>query len=326
VVSVVFLIGLIVFGRQRQQYWEHAAASWPCLRTAIIQVDPSYVDSIAKMRERTCPIDERLDLVCWPESTLGVYRFDLQDFRNEDETNAKSLAPRVDVHPAKDIACELLAGGKSFSADATEEGPFFQTAFLIRPDEQITARYLKRTLMPFGEYVPGQQFLPSLRRLVDLDDIMLTGKAAQPLVLKSGARIGILMCYEDTVPQNARETVLQGAQALFSLANASAFESPLTLEQHMRLSLLRSVENRRYVARCSATGVSCIISASGAIVTRANTLVEATLVTDLPLNDTLTVYSRYGYLFAPACMLITVLYLVGEAVRRRTRQKQTTPE
>ena len=76
---------------------------------------------------------------------------------------------------------------------------------------EIVGRYQKRTLMPVGEYVPGQQWLPNIRRLADLDDIMVTGVDPKPLVLRDGTRIGVSMCYEDTVPRNARETVAEGA-------------------------------------------------------------------------------------------------------------------
>ncbi|MHB8972116.1 MAG: apolipoprotein N-acyltransferase [Pirellulaceae bacterium] len=315
--SVALLIGVLAFGYQRQQYWEHRSASCPSIRVAIVQVDPSFTDSIAKMRQRSRDLsDEHLDLICWPESTLGNYRVDLDDFRDEQRTRQSSMRPYVEMHPAADLGCELLAGGKTFPLNAAEEGPFFQTAFLIRPkDETIVGRYQKRSLLPIGEYIPGQDYLPKLREWANLDDAIVCGSEAEPLVLCNGARLGVLMCYEDMVPNNARQSVAEGAQALLCLMNGSAFPQVRTLEQHMRLALLRAVENRRYFARCAATGVSCIISATGATVARLGTNVEAVLVTDIPLLDDATIYSRLGYLFPAFCLFLAAAFPLWGRIR-----------
>lgn len=321
--ALTVLLGAWVFGHVRQQYWETRVEGQPAIRAAVIQVDPSFVESVAKMRSRTQRVRQPLDLVCWPESTIGTYSLELNDFRDEEQTMRYALMPCGDFHPSAQLACELLVGGKCFQPGQRDEGPYFQTAFLLQPDESISGRYLKRTLMPIGEYVPGQQFFPALMRMANLDESLIPGDSARPLVLANGARVGVLICYEDTVAANARQTVVQGAQVLFSLMNASAFENPLTLEQHMRLALLRSVENRRSFARCAATGVSCFITPTGRIVQRAEAGTEATLVADLPLIDELTIYTRFGFLFTPACLILSLLF-VGRLVRQRLREARQT--
>ncbi|MHB0957932.1 MAG: apolipoprotein N-acyltransferase [Pirellulaceae bacterium] len=318
--SLALLLGVLAFGYQRQAYWERRTADAPSIHVAIVQVDPSYTDSIAKMRQHSQQSrDEHLDLICWPESTLGNYRADLNDFRDEQRTLQSSMRPYVDSHPAADLSCELLAGGKTFHEGAADEGPFFQTAFLIRPhDETIVGRYQKRSLLPIGEYIPGQEYLPKLREWANLEDTIIRGRGAAPLVLREGARLGVLMCYEDMVPTNARQSVEEGAQALLCLMNGSAFPHVRTLEQHMRLALLRAVENRRYFARCAATGVSCVISATGAMAARVDTNVETTLVADIPLLDDVTIFTRFGYLFPAFCLLPALAFAAWD-LRKRNR-------
>lgn len=321
--SLAILIGVWTFGLWRSPYWEARQADLSQIRVAVVQVDPSYVESVEKMRDRTQSVRQSLDLACWPESTIGTYCLELTDFRDDDRTTDNAVMPCSDLHPSADLSCELLVGGKSFQPGRRDEGPYFQTAFLLQPDESISGRYLKRTLMPIGEYVPGQQFFPALMRMANLDESLIPGDSARPLVLANGARVGVLICYEDTVAANARQTVVQGAQVLFSLMNASAFANPLTLEQHMRLALLRSVENRRSFARCAATGVSCFITPTGRIVQRAEAGTEATLVADLPLIDELTIYTRFGFLFTPACLILSLLF-VGRLVGQRLREARQT--
>ncbi len=322
-VALALLAGVLVFGRHRQHAWEAYAASQPALQIAIIQVDPSYTDSIEKMRERSLSLDEDVGLICWPESTLGNYCLSLGDFEDPQVTLEKSLPPLVDLQPTAGIGCPVLAGGKLFSPGANQDGPFFQASFLVGPDQTIAGRYLKRTLMPFGEYIPGAKMFPVLGRLFGLDDVFLTGNEPVTLELPDGAKVGLLMCYDDMVAVNARKSVAAGAEVLITLANGSAFENPLALEQHMRLALLRAVENRRYFARCAATGVSCIIAPTGEVVARVDTDVEATLTGNLALLDGRTAYNRFGFLFAPACLTITIvcsLRTLGHGVWRMLRR------
>ncbi|MDW8039336.1 MAG: apolipoprotein N-acyltransferase, partial [Thermoguttaceae bacterium] len=237
--------GVVSWGFLRLEKWQKSLSQSPFLRVAVIQVDPSYQNSIKIMYSYSKNVKQEVTLVCWPESTLGTYRLDLYSFQNEGITQNYSLPPFVELHPTKGLSAELLAGGRSFSDGATQEGPFYQTAFLVEPDETIRGRYHKRALMPWGEYIPGQDIFPVFREWIGLADIFITGDDPTPLELSNGVRVGVLMCYEDMVPQYARDSVAAGADVLVSLINGSAFENPLALEQHFQLSLLRAVENRR---------------------------------------------------------------------------------
>ena len=297
----------LYWGQHRLQQWtEHASPGDP-LQVAIVQVDPRGQDSIARMKRLTSSLGEDLDLVCWPESTLGTYRHDLAGFDDEQQTRSKSVLPRVDLHPAAGLPCELLAGAKGYDAGRGEDGPFYQTSLLVRPDEQIVARYRKRALMPLGEYIPGQRTLPWLRELFGLEEPLRAGDDPRPVRLTGGVRVGVLMCYEDMVPRHARETVRAGAQLLVCLLNGSAFPSKLTLEQHMRLAQLRAIENRRYFIRCGATGISCVIAPSGALLERQPALAESATVGHVYLLDAPTIFTQHGHLFPVACGLFLMI-------------------
>jgi apolipoprotein N-acyltransferase len=229
------------------------------------------------------------------------------------------LPPRVDLQAISGVPCELLVGGKCFSPGAGEEGPFYQTAFLIRPDGAIAGRYFKRTLMPMGEYIPGQALIPGLRKMANLDEVYSSGNDCRPLELKCGARIGVLLCYEDMVAEDVRASVAQGAEVLISLCNGSAFENPLALEQQLLLSRLRAVENRRCFARCTATGVSCVIAPTGRILSRLETNDEGVLDARLPLLNELTIYNRFGHCLPLACLLTSAALVLSSLVPRLVR-------
>ncbi len=322
--STSLLIVTLAFGYSRLHRWQEAFPAQGSIRIASIQVDPRYTDSIEKMRQRTLAVQKELDLALWPECALGVYSFDLCDFHDPERTLELSGPPLVELQPTEDLTCELLAGGKSYQPTADRDGgPFFQTAFLIEPDEKIAGRYFKRSLMPIGEYVPGQRFVSDLRKLADLDEVTVTGEDARPLQLREGTRIGILMCYEELVPNNARRTVAEGADILVTLANGTSFEDPLALEQHMRLALPRAIENRRYLVRCTATGVSCVIGPTGEVLQRLNVNAEGTLTADVPLLRGFTFYHRIGHLFGPGCILMSSVLLGLDWLRWRQVCRRT---
>lgn len=318
--ALSLLVIALLLGEMRFRYWDAHPRTGRSIEAAIVQIDPRSAGAIEAMRHAVLRERHRIDLVCWPESTLGTYCTQLDSFCDESHTLRQSVLPRVDAHPSRSLPCDLLAGGKSYEPGRGVTGPFYQTAFLIRPDEAISDRYIKRTLMPIGEYIPGQTLFPATREWVELSEPIVTGNDPRPLQLTNGARVGTLMCYEDMVATNARQTVAAGAELLICLINGSAFDNPLTLEQHMRLALLRAVENRRALARCAATGITCVIEPTGRMSARVEPQTSASLVARLPRTNQLTVYTRYGHLFPYGC-LAAALYLPVASLARATRCK-----
>lgn len=130
--------------------------------------------------------------------------------------------------------------------------------------------------------------------MAQLSEYIEPGHRDDPLTIAGGPSVGVLICYEDLIESAARRTVDLGAQVLVGLINASAFETAEALEQHRRLSLLRTIENRRCFVRCAGTGVSCYISHTGREVQRIATLEQGHFVADVPLLSTTTVYRMFG--------------------------------
>jgi apolipoprotein N-acyltransferase len=303
VAALALLAGVWGYGEIRRGQWTAWIANQPKLKIAAVQVDPAYQGSEERLRNWTLPIRDQVDLICWPESSIGVYSESLPHFRDLTLTRQLSRDSANSLEPAKDFGRHFLAGGKMYRANADELGPYFMTAFLVGPDQDVLGRYHKRTLLPFGEYVPGQSYYPAVREWFTLIEVMEAGSDARPLITEQGHRLGVLICYEDTRPASGRQTVAQGAQALFSLIQGTAFENPLTLRQHQRLAVMRAVENRRYFVRCASTGVSCVVAPSGEILADLPLQTEGVLLGEIALIDVQTVYTRTGNLFAWICTL-----------------------
>ncbi len=303
--------------RQQQVQW--AADRSEQFTAAAIQIDPTFVGWIDKLRDLSRQVESEADLICWPESSTGTYDEALGHFRDVSRTIRHSRMPNPATTLLPDAKCHLLAGAKTYQSQNKKDGPYRNTALLVAPDQSIVDQYVKRALMPIGEYMPGEHLYPELRTMANIDKDIIPGTAADPLTVSGVAQPGVLICYEDLVTWTARSTVAQGADCLVALVNASAFTNPITLDQHYRLAMLRSVENRRALIRCSATGITSVVSPTGELLASVPCFAEAALVQQVPRMKGTSFYTRYGDTFAYFCTAVTV-GLVCVGARRRHRQ------
>jgi apolipoprotein N-acyltransferase len=319
VVAIVFVAFACGWGSYTLQDWEKRLAEADTVRVAAVQVDPTYVESLRQMQELSDSVTKQADLILWPESTLGHYHVSLNHFRDSEHTMANSEMPNPAIEPYPTIHCDLLAGGKTYEGERNL-GPYKNTAFLIDQNSQIVGRYVKRSLMPIGEYVPGEKWFPYLRDLAALSTELIRGVSDAPLTLSSGTKAGMLVCYEDMVADNASSSVREGAECLIALANGSAFKDPDTLQQHLKLAQLRTIENRRALIRCAATGVTCLVQPDGTITDRLAIGENGVLLARVPLVQSLTFYTRYGEWFSIMSITLTVVYIASLPFRKRPIQ------
>jgi apolipoprotein N-acyltransferase len=132
-----------------------------------------------------------------------------------------------------------------------------------------------------------------------------------------------LICFEDLFPYLSRNAVRLGARVLLNATNDAWFEGSREPEHHMRQSIFRAVENRVYLLRSTATGVTCVVDPLG----RVERLTDAdgssvsfagfhTAALSIPKQFTPTFYTRHGDVFfaLPAAVFLIVVLVF---LRRR---------
>jgi apolipoprotein N-acyltransferase len=130
------------------------------------------------------------------------------------------------------------------------------------------AAYVKRKLVPFGEYVPLRPVLGWIEKFAPIGGDFTPGATASPIpvtISRVTVPVGPLVCYEDIFPRLARESVLAGAELLAVQTNNGWFGTGGAAYQHATHSVLRAVENRRPVVRCGNAGWSGWIDEFGNI-------------------------------------------------------------
>ena len=117
--------------------------------------------------------------------------------------------------------------------------------------------------------------------------------------------------------------VKNDAVLLINITNDAWFGTTSGPYQHFSISVLRAVENRRALARAANTGISGFIDPAGRILASTSLLQEAALTRTLPLIRKKTVYTRFGDLFALACLAGTIFGILIEFGKYALRSKKS---
>lgn len=239
-------------------------------------------------------------LVVWPENAMTFYLA-------YEPLYQKAISLVLDVFGA-----QLLAGGPHHDANAKDPS-FFNSAFVLSPAGEITARYDKERLLPFGEYFPLPRLEFLRRRFVRVREFSSGGPAA-PVPTVAGAA-GILICNEAMFPEVARSRVHAGSEILVNLTNDSWMNDRKFSEIAFDMSVLRAVEQRRYLIRASTSGPSAVIDPYGRVQGKTELFTQSWSEGGVVPQHRLTAYARLGDSFAFGCVLVVLGVLVQRWAR-----------
>ena len=145
------------------------------------------------------------DLVVWPESSAPFF---LNDERFVSTISA--IARRTNDF--------VVAGGIGVRPAAGGENLVYNSAALVNPQGQITARYDKVHLVPFGEYIPLQRLLSFAQSLTHEVGMFARGSDRWPLDAGT-EKLGVFICYESVFPGEVRQFADHGAQVFVNISN-----------------------------------------------------------------------------------------------------------
>jgi apolipoprotein N-acyltransferase len=264
------------------------------------QVTQNHVDATLKLAaqvkagQRPAP-----DLVIWPENAT-----DLDPFQN----------PSVYAQ----LSTAVAAIGKPILIGEVLNNPRRNVGQLWVPGRGPTAAYVKRQLVPFGEYIPFRGIISSFSNLPALQPIDFTA-GRRPVVFGVGKiRLGDVICYEVAFDHLVRSEVTAGANLLAVQSNDADFEIDGQLgetQQQTAMARIRAVESDRAVVYASTTGESTIIAPDGSLIAHSGVWEQAILDARVPLVSHRTLADRVGAWPEYVIIMLTVLALAWAVLR-----------
>ena len=239
------------------------------------------------------------DMVIWPE-------------------NSTDLDPGEYPAIYATIAGAVAAIDRPVLVGALLENPLRNTGQLWLPRRGPVAIYVKRQLVPFGEYIPFRSLLAHITSLVNLQPVNFTAGHRAVVFHQGAIRLGDVICYEVGFDGLVRSEVTAGANLLAVQSNDATFEvdgQSGESTQQVAMARIDAITSDRAIVYASTTGESAIIAPAGAVLARTGLWQRAVLDTRVPLRSGLTLADRLGGWPEAALTALTILALGWAIVR-----------
>ncbi|OYO05307.1 apolipoprotein N-acyltransferase [Enemella evansiae] len=223
------------------------------------------------------------DFVLWPE-------------------NSTDIDPTTDFQTRQVVSAASQIAGVPILVGAVMEGPGpdeRQTSALWwNPDQTITARYNKRNLVPFGEYIPFRnELLPliPLLQLVGAQSVPGTDPGVIQGRLNDGStiRVGDVICFELAYDRTVREAI-NGSEVLVVQSNNATYRRTPQIYQQFAITRVRAMEARREIVVATTNSVSGLIDRDGRVIEQTEELTSASNSYTIPRREALTPAMRWG--------------------------------
>ena len=268
--------------------------------THAVDTDPRVVFDRHLALTKSLRVDERRDVVVWPENVVNISGSGLfQDSIERREIAAE--ARRLDV--------PFLVG---ITEDAGE-GAFTNAQVVVSPEGDVVGRYDKVRRVPFGEYMPFRGALSALGAPVDLVPRDARAGQSRGFLDVGDSRAAVAISWEIFFGGRVNEGVVDGAQFVVNPTNGSSYTWSILQTQQLASSRLRAREQDRWVVQVAPTGFSAFVAPDGSVTDRSGIGQAVVAERTIDLRKGRTLYSRTGN--APHIVGLLALALVA---RRRS--------
>jgi apolipoprotein N-acyltransferase len=232
------------------------------------------VNLMTRVRLGQAPVP---DFILWPENSTDI------------DPTADPIT-RATVQSAAEIAGRPILVGAVMNGPGEDERQ--TSALWWDPQRGILARYDKRNLVPFGEWIPFRhQLLPLLPILEKVGAQSVPGTKPGVLEVPVGNRtikVGDAICFELAYDQTLYQVVRGGAQVLMVQSNNATYGGTGQIEQQFAITRARAMEARREIAVATTNSVSGLIDARGRVILKTREFTAASAVVTMPIRTAIT--------------------------------------
>jgi len=194
----------------------------------------------------------------------------------------------------------------------------YNSIYAIDHDGSVLSIYDKLHLVPFGEYLPFQDWMEKLGfvQLTKVQGGFIPGAHRRPMEIPNAPHMLPLICYEAIFPGDVASSDDRPGW-IVNLTNDGWFGISTGPYQHLQQARLRAIEGGLPMVRAANTGISAVIDPLGRIVARLGLGVEGVLDSSLPSAIPPTIYARTGDI--PAAIIVAAAFIF--VIRRRVAKR-----
>jgi len=246
-------------------------------------------------------------ILLWPESAFPFF------LTREADAMAQiaDLLPRGTTLITGSVrAPDLPAGARITRA--------YNSIYVIDHDGSVLSVYDKLHLVPFGEYLPFQDWMEKIGfvQLTKVQGGFIPGVHRHTLEIPNAPRALPLICYEAVFPGDVAKLDDRPGW-IVNLTNDGWFGISTGPYQHLQQARLRAIELGLPLVRAANTGISAVIDPLGRVVASLGLGIEGVLDAGLPQAIAPTVYARAGDIPAASVIIIAFVFVVRRRVAKQ---------
>jgi apolipoprotein N-acyltransferase len=245
-----------------------------------------------------------VNILIWPESAFPFFL----------TREAEAMAQIADLLPKGTV----LVTGSVRAPDVppgTRITRAYNSIYIIDHDGSVLSVYDKLNLVPFGEFLPFQDWMEKIgfEQLTKVQGGFIPGTRRRSMEVPSAPRMLPLICYEAIFPGDVVERNDRPGW-IVNLTNDGWFGISTGPYQHLQQARLRAIEQGLPLVRAANTGISAVVDPFGRVVARLGLGLEGVLDSTLPAAIPPTPYARAGDISVLVILAAAWLFVI----RRRT--------
>lgn len=262
----------------------------------------------------------------------GIYSRDYEEM-------VRSIAKRTGANIfTNEVAAEVKLDKYTGRPRAVE----YNSSVLFSGDGNRRQFYHKRTLLAFGEYIPGADLLDGTGLIALVPEAVRYSRfergeesvnltyyrlSADGKSMEAAGEFLPLICYEILIPEYVSGFFQNGNPGLIvNITQDGWYGRTVETYQHFGLGRIRTIETRRALVRSTNSGSSAFVDLAGRVIqpiageAMSGQEVRAVQVWDVPVNEAPpTLYVRYGNRWI---LVFSILLFAGALLRWVLRRKK----
>ena len=229
---------------------------------------------------------------------------DLAELGNTDNKDAlyiypEGILPSINLNEIQDYSSVFKKYFKNnhkiiLGITRYEETEIFNSMALLDNDLKIISVYDKNKLVPFGEYLPFENFFKNYGfKKITQGYQSFTSSSERDLINVNNKRFLPLICYEIIYSGSLFDNS-ENYDFIVNISEDGWFGESIGIDQHFFHSVFRSIEEGKNLIRSANNGISAYIDSKGQIIKKIESTQKGVIEINSYKKGSKTIFSSFG--------------------------------